>query len=182
MKSINYENNIENVKSNMAQVLEERRTFMERATRFDLELQNAERELLNCRNQAQNANIRLMSELETLRAKNIRVEELESIKEKQASEIKSLEQELKTMVDNMKNFESKMQIERDIHAKKEQNAILQNDRLNLEIIEMKARVEQCKAEYGKLYRQYIAAKRHTESLQQLSVHTYYFSFELYWQV
>lgn len=88
-----------------------------------------------------------------------RVLELESVKEKQANEIKSLEEELRTSVDNFNNLNMKFQTERNENELKLQKNALALDKSKYEYIELQARFEQARVEFADLYRKYKTAKR-----------------------
>lgn len=88
-----------------------------------------------------------------------RVLELESVKEKQANEIKALEEELRTSVDNFNNLNMKFQTERNENELKLQKNALALDKSKYEYIELQARFEQARVEFADLYRKYKTAKR-----------------------
>lgn len=81
-----------------------------------------------------------------------RVQDFEVVKAKQASEIKTLEDELRTSVQNLNSLDSKIQAEREAIAAKEQKYALTIDKTKFELIEMHARLEQSRVEYANLYR------------------------------
>lgn len=81
-----------------------------------------------------------------------RVQEIELVKAKQASEIKTLEEELRNSVHNLNNLDSKIQNERDAISAKEQKYALTLDKTKFELIEMHARLESSRVEYANLYR------------------------------
>lgn len=81
-----------------------------------------------------------------------RVQDLDNVKSKQASEIKTLEDELRTSVQNLNNLDSKIQAEREAISAKEQKYTLLLDKTKFELIEMHARLEQSRVEYANLYR------------------------------
>lgn len=81
-----------------------------------------------------------------------RVQDFEMVKAKQASEIKTLEEELRTSVHNLNKLDSKIQSEREAINAKEQKFALTLDKTKFELIEMHARLEQSRVEYANLYR------------------------------
>lgn len=83
-----------------------------------------------------------------------RVSELELVKEKHASEIKTLEDELRNSVSNFNSLDAKFQAEREANATKEQKNALDLDKTRCDLIEMHARLEQARVEYANLYRKY----------------------------
>lgn len=83
-----------------------------------------------------------------------RITKLESTNQKQLEEIKSLESELHNAVENYKNINSKFQVERDSYVEKEKKSLLARDKIQLELVEMKARLEQARVEYANVYQRY----------------------------
>ena len=81
-----------------------------------------------------------------------RISDLESIKEKQLREIKILEEELTESVSKFRVLDSKFERERSVNKGKEQKSALEIDKLHLDLIEMRARLEQSRVEYGNLLR------------------------------
>ena len=98
-----------------------------------------------------------------------RISDLEATKEKQMSEIKTLEEELRNSVANLNNLDSKFQSERNANATKEQQNALAMDKTKFELIEMHARLEQSRVEYANLYRKYRTLQKMDRSKQHEKV-------------
>lgn len=104
-----------------------------------------------------------------------RVGDLESIKEKQSSEIKTLEDELRNSVANFNNLDSKFQAERQMNSTKEQKSALVQDKTKFELIEMHARLEQSRVEYANLYRKYRSLVKDRPKTEKVYICTCHFN-------
>ncbi|KAH9415481.1 hypothetical protein DERP_010337 [Dermatophagoides pteronyssinus] len=127
------EDDLESTKSTLAKTLDERRALMDERSNWQTSMKTYD--------ESKNYLIQ-------------RVEELEKNREKQSAEIKSLEEELRQSISNLKNINSKSEKEQSYNQKKEQDLIIKIDKLNADYIEMRARLEQAKVEYGNLFVKY----------------------------
>lgn len=127
------EDDMENTKSILATTLDERRALMDERSNWHTSMKTYD--------ESKNYLIQ-------------RVEDLEKIRDKQLAEIKSLEEELRQSISNLKNINSKSEKEQSYHQKQQQDMIIKIDKLNADYIEMRARLEQAKVEYGNLFVKY----------------------------
>ncbi|OTF77926.1 hypothetical protein BLA29_007646, partial [Euroglyphus maynei] len=132
-KSNSLEDDLENMKSTLAKTMDERRALMDERSNWQTSMRTYD--------ESKNYLIQ-------------RVEELEKIREKQSAEIKTLEEELRQSILNLKNINSKYEKEQSYNQKQQQDMIIKIDKLNADYIEMRARLEQAKVEYGNLYMKY----------------------------